>query len=66
MRKFEKVSRITEEIKLPERSTANSAGYDFFAIEDVEVPPYKIGDNPFMIPTGVKAQISNTKLSRNH
>ena len=42
MRKFEKVSRIAEEIKLPERSTENSAGYDFYAIEDVTIPPYKI------------------------
>ena len=39
MRKFEKVSRIEEDIKLPQRSTTNSAGYDFFAIEDVEIKP---------------------------
>lgn len=35
MVKFEKVKRIKEDIKLPERSTLNSAGYDFFAIEDI-------------------------------
>lgn len=62
MRKFEKVSRITEEIKLPERSTENSAGYDFYAIEDVEIPPYKLGDNPVMIPTGVKAQMMHNEF----
>lgn len=39
MRKFEKVKRIEEDIKLPERSTRNSAGYDFYAIEDVKVKP---------------------------
>lgn len=35
MVKFEKVKRMEENIKLPERSTLNSAGYDFFAIEDI-------------------------------
>lgn len=55
MRMFFKVSRvINEDIKLPERSTRNSSGYDFTAIEDVEIPPYKLGDNPFMVATGVK------------
>lgn len=54
MRMFFKVTRIEEDIKLPERSTKWSAGYDFTAIEDVEVPPYKFGDNPFMVATGVK------------
>ena len=57
MRNFLKVSRIEDEIKLPERATKNSAGYDFFAIERVEIPPYKIGDNPFMVATGVKARM---------
>lgn len=57
MRRFEKVSRIEEDIKLPERATEDSAGYDFFAIEDVIIPPYKLGDDPFMIPTGIKAQV---------
>lgn len=39
MRKFEKVKRIEEDIRLPERSTKNSAGYDFYAIEDTTVKP---------------------------
>ena len=56
MRKFEFVKRV-ENLKLPERSTKNSAGYDFYAIEDVEIPPYKIGNNPFMIATGVKVNM---------
>lgn len=66
MRKFEFVKRYNEtrklvdkngdviEWKLPARSTAKSAGYDFFAPERVEIPPYKIGDNPVMIKTGIK------------
>lgn len=57
VRGFEVVKRIEnkKEVKLPERATANSAGYDFYAIERVEIPPYKIGDNPFMVKTGIKA-----------
>ena len=61
MRKFELVKRLKgrKDLKLPERSTAKSAGYDFFAIEDVEVPPYKIGDSPTMIATGIKAKMED-------
>ena len=57
VRGFEVVKRIEnkKEIKLPERATSNSAGYDFYAIEKIEIPPYKLGDNPFMIKTGIKA-----------
>ena len=62
MRKFEKVSRIKEEIELPKRSTKNSAGYDFLAIETVEIPPYKIGDDPFMIATGIKAEMMHNEF----
>lgn len=56
MRRFEIVKRIENisEVKKPKRSTENSAGYDFYAIEDIEIPPYKIGDNPVMVATGVK------------
>lgn len=39
MRKFEKVKRIEEDIKLPKRATKHSVGYDFFAIEDVDIKP---------------------------
>ena len=44
-----------KDISLPKRSTANSAGYDFVSGEDVVIPPYKPGDNPVLIKTGVKA-----------
>lgn len=62
LRKFEYVNRVkstgyeTKEPKfdLPKRSTSKSAGYDFVNPERVEIPPYKLGDNPFMIKTGVK------------
>lgn len=59
MRRFEIVEKYYAEglgeAKTPERSTAKSAGYDFFNPERVEIPPYKIGDNPFMVRTGIKA-----------
>lgn len=53
MVKFKKVNKITEDIKLPERSTLNSAGYDFFAIEDVTVPAKKLT----RVMTGVKCEL---------
>lgn len=54
MIKFEKVKRLAdEEIRLPERSTANSAGYDFFAIEDVVIP----AKTTMRIMTGVKCEL---------
>ena len=37
-------------------------GYDFFAIEDVTIPPYKIGDNPILIPTGIKARLPKNEF----
>lgn len=64
-RKFEYVNRMIStgyevkepDFKLPERSTAKSAGYDFFCPERVEIPPYKLGDNPFMVKTGIKVKM---------
>ena len=38
---FEKVKRFeNEDIKLPARATASSAGYDFYVAEDTIIPPY--------------------------
>ena len=54
MVKFEKVKRLEEtDIKLPERSTLNSAGYDFFAIEDIIFNPETIT----RVFTGVKCEL---------
>lgn len=53
MIKFEKVKRIKEDIKLPERSTLNSAGYDFFALEDIIFLPETIT----RVFTGVKCEL---------
>lgn len=53
MVKFEKVKRIEEDIKLPERSTLNSAGYDFFATEDIIFNPKTIT----RVFTGIKCEL---------
>ena len=52
MIKFEKVSRI-EDIKLPERATKWSAGYDFFAPEDIVLPAKQLT----RVMTGVKCEL---------
>lgn len=63
MRKFEYVSRVEEkEFKLPERSTKNSAGYDFYNPEQVEIPPYKLGDKPVLVPTGIKVKMPDNEF----
>ena len=64
MRKFEFVSRLdnTEGLKLPERSTRNSAGFDFYAINDFEILPYRLGDKPYMIPTGIKVKMPDDEF----
>ena len=63
MRVFEKISfeqfskdikddrELYDEYKLPVRKTKASAGYDFLAIEDIEIKPGEIKK----IPTGIKA-----------
>lgn len=69
-RKFEYVNRITSngvetlqpKFKLPVRKTEHSAGYDFECIETVTIPPYKIGDKPVMIPTGVKCKMEDDEF----
>ena len=65
MRKFEYVDRIISSgfefkepnFELPQRSTRKSAGYDFINPKRVEIPPYKLGDDPVMVATGVKVKM---------
>lgn len=63
---FEKVSEKTfltdcdrqdvyENIKLPERATTGSAGYDFFAPFDFTLSPHET----IKIPTGIRCKINN-------
>lgn len=38
---FEKVSKFeNEDLKMPERKTVHSAGYDMYVAEDIIIPPY--------------------------
>lgn len=58
MIKFEKVNRIENELKLPERSTSFSAGYDFFNPEEVEIQAGQIK----YVKTGVKSQFPEDRM----
>lgn len=70
MKKFEYVDRIlsngyeilSPEFDLPKRSTVKSAGYDFYNPKRVEIPPYKLGDDPFMVLTGVKVKMEDDEF----
>ena len=47
-----------EEIKLPHRATAHSAGYDFYAPFDIYLRPYET----VKVPTGIKVQLDEDKV----
>lgn len=58
-RKFEKVTRVQDkEIILPQRSTAKSAGYDFFVVEDTICKSHEIT----MVKTGIKAKFPDDEV----
>ena len=60
MRKFEKVKRVKDlEFNMPVRKTKYSAGYDRECIETITIPPYKLGDKPILVPTGLKVYMEN-------
>lgn len=68
-RGFEPVKNVPPaSVKLPERATKNSAGYDFFAYEDVTIPPMydittdEIRLKPTAVMTNVKAYMGNDEL----
>lgn len=61
IRGFEAVS-FKHDIKLPERSTSLSAGYDFFAIKDCIIPSIHIDRKPVLIPTGIKAYMQENEF----
>lgn len=52
--------KVNEELdtKLPERQTKASSGYDFYVIEDVEIPAY----GTVMLPTNVKAYMQEDEV----
>ena len=47
--------KVYENIKLPKRATAGSAGYDFFTTADIELDP----GETVKIPTGIRAQMDD-------
>ena len=51
-----------KDIHIPERKTKYSAGYDIEAAEDVVVPSFHKGDNPTLIPTGIKAYMEDDEV----
>jgi dUTP pyrophosphatase len=55
MVKFEKVTRVADkqDVKLPMRATAHSAGYDFFAYEDVTLSAKQLT----RVSTGIKCEL---------
>lgn len=58
-RRFEVVSKYgPTEIKLPERKTKGSAGYDLSAAASVSIPPKEIG----FVPTGLKALMAEDEV----
>lgn len=52
MFKFEKVSWADKDLKLPERSSKGSAGYDFFAPCDIVIPAHSFSK---LVPLNIKA-----------
>lgn len=65
-RRFEYVNRVLSngyetlrpDFNLPIRSTKNSGGYDFFAMEDITLEPHKIT----YVPTGVKCKMLDDEI----
>ena len=47
---------------IPIRKTKHAAGYDFEAAEDIVVPSFKLGMNPTLIPTGIKAYMQDDEV----
>lgn len=57
MRKFEVVSGF-ENIKLPERKTKKSAGYDICVLESADIPPH----GQYIFSTGLKACMEDDEV----
>lgn len=49
----EQIHEMYDNIKLPKRATAGSAGYDFFAPFTMQIRSY----NELLIPTGIRAEL---------
>ena len=51
-----------KDINFPVRKTKGAAGYDFEAACDITIPSFKKGDNPVLIPTGIKAYMQDDEV----
>ena len=51
----EQIHEMYDNIKLPKRATAGSAGYDFFAPFTMQIRSY----NELLIPTGIRAKLDD-------
>ncbi len=52
---LDEIRRIYNKIKLPQRATAGSAGYDFYIPDNIQIFPQET----FKIPTGIRAKIDS-------
>ena len=50
-----------KDINLPVRKTKYSAGYDVEAAEDCVIKPYKFGEKPTLVKTGLKAYMEDNE-----
>lgn len=48
-----------ENINMPIRKTKFSAGYDIESAEDITIEPFKLGCNPTLVKTGLKAYMED-------
>ena len=55
----DQIKALYEEIKLPKRATAGSAGYDFYAPDDFVIEPGKT----IKIPTGIRVEMEENLTS---
>ena len=46
-------------VDMPERKTKYSAGYDVKSIEDIVIPPFKVGMKPTLVKTGLKVYMQD-------
>lgn len=51
-----------QDIRLPQRSTTYSSGYDVEAACDYVIPPFQFGNKPFLVETGIKAYMQDDEF----
>ena len=61
-RNRETMKQAFPEAKIPVRKTRHSAGYDFFCAKEVTIQPFKAGDKPVRVNTGIKAKMLDDEV----